>query len=560
MMDWFVDTLIWTGILIGLVLMIRRPVGRWFGPQMAYALWALPMARLFLPPIELPASFAPQDLSQNSMAALDQNAAMVVLDSGTRSSAPVATTFGSAGSGAAVPDQSGLITPIASLDSAVLVSLALAVWLIGAAAFLYMRFSAYFRLRAELLEDAREVGRDGDIRLIETPGTDGPLAFGVINKVIALPLGFMAQPDRKARDLALSHELAHHKGRDLAINMAVQPLFAMHWFNPLGRYGWLALRRDQEAACDARVIAAEPKETRAHYANVIASFAAGPNIALAAPMACPVLGDKSIVHRLRSLTMSDTSKTRRIAGRAMLGAAALALPLTASISYAESQAEPPAPPAPVAPAIDAPVPPAPPAPPVSPAPDVAPLPPAPPATASSVTILKVDPDTGETREIDVDTEEDVTVVVKSDKNSKTTSRYKKVSITNNGQKLSEEERQEILAEVRESLAEADHELKRVPQQIEMAMAELREAEGGIGRTVIKMECSSSSDDVATTTTDQNGVTTTMICQSRVMAHALEGLKEARKAILRSPDLDKSMRKDIVKELDRQIKDWEKSIS
>ncbi len=560
MMDWFVDTLIWTGILIVLVLMIRRPVARWFGPQIAYALWALPMVRLLLPPIELPSSFAPQSASENSLAGLDENGALMILEHETRSLFPVATTFGSAGPGTAAPDQASLITPITNLDGAMLTGLVVAAWLIGAAVFLYMRFSAYFRLRAELLEGAREVGREGAITLIETPGTDGPLAFGVLNKVVALPQGFMAQPDRKARDLALAHELAHHKGHDLAINMAVQPLFAMHWFNPLGRYGWLALRRDQEAACDARVVATQPLETRAHYASVIASFAAGPNVALAAPMACPVLGDKSIVHRLRSLTMTNTSRTRRIAGRALLGVWALALPLTASISYAESQAAdappaPPATPAPAAPQVNVP---SPPAPPVPPSPDVAPTPPAPPAPA--VTILKVDPDTGETREIDVDTDEDVTVVVKRDDNGKTVSRYKKVTITNNGQKLSEEERREILAEVRESLAEADHELGRIPQAIKLAMAEVHEAEGQMGRTVIKMECSSSSDDVATTTTDENGVTTTMICQSRVMAHALEGLKDARKAILKSPNLDKSMRKDIVKELDRQIKDWEKAIS
>lgn len=254
--------------------------------------------------------------------------------------------------------------------------------------------------------------------------------------------------------------------------------------------------------------------------------------------------------------MTTTSKTRRIAGRCLLGVSALALPLTASISYAESQADappaPPAAPAPEAPAIDVP------APPVPPAPDVAPAPPVPPAAA--VTILKVDPDTGEAREIDVDTNEEVTVVVEADEKGKKTSRYKTVSVTSKGAKLSEEERMEILAEVRESLAEADNELKRIPEEIKMAMAEVREAEGQMGRTVIKMECSSSSDDVATTTTDKNGVTTTMICQSRVMAHALEGLKEARKAISKNSDMDAKMRKDVLKELDRQIKDWEKSIS
>lgn len=38
MMDWLTDTFIWTAALIALVLLIRRPVARHFGPQAAYAL------------------------------------------------------------------------------------------------------------------------------------------------------------------------------------------------------------------------------------------------------------------------------------------------------------------------------------------------------------------------------------------------------------------------------------------------------------------------------------------------------------------------------------------
>jgi len=82
----------------------------------------------------------------------------------------------------------------------------------------------------------------------------------------------MAQHDRAARDLALAHELTHHRGGDLLVNVLVQPLFALHWFNPLGRYGWLALRRDQEAACDARVMARRSAQERAAYAALIAPF------------------------------------------------------------------------------------------------------------------------------------------------------------------------------------------------------------------------------------------------------------------------------------------------
>ncbi|MEL6877292.1 MAG: M56 family metallopeptidase, partial [Pseudomonadota bacterium] len=361
MTDWLLDTLLWTAGLIALVLVLRRPVAKMFGPQIAYALWAIPAVRLILPPLELPAWLNPEPATPSDFSSSTGNSAdplIAPLFENVQPHTPAATL----GRLDAAPDQFMPITPLPILE------IGMSVWLVGAALFLTYRFAAYFRLRAEMLRDAREVGRYGKIRLLETPEAHAPLAFGVLDPVVALPPGFMAQTDRTARDLALAHELSHHVARDLLANMIVQPLFALHWFNPLGRYGWLAMRRDQEAACDARVMATKPADERAAYASLIASFAAGPKFALAAPMACPVLGEKSIVHRLRSLKLSNMSVRRRIAGRFMVGAALLALPLTASISYAEEQVpEPPAPPA--APLADAaPLPPKPPTPPAPPAP------------------------------------------------------------------------------------------------------------------------------------------------------------------------------------------------
>ena len=54
MMGWLIDTLVWSGMLIAVVLVLRRPVARIFGAGMAYALWLLPLLRLFMPPLVLP--------------------------------------------------------------------------------------------------------------------------------------------------------------------------------------------------------------------------------------------------------------------------------------------------------------------------------------------------------------------------------------------------------------------------------------------------------------------------------------------------------------------------
>lgn len=347
MIAWLTDTLIYTGLLIGLVLVLRGPIARAFGPQMAYALWALPLLRFIMPPIVLPSSLAPQAVAPAS----DMEGPRQLIIEVVR--VPEAAMADGAPVNLVAPPPAPVATDLGWwFDAGLLVDVALAAWLTGAVAFLAWRGWTYDRMRRELLAGSRPVGDAGKVRLVETPAVGGPIAFGVFDKVIALPMEFMAWGDRRARDLAIEHELAHHRGGDLLANMLAQPVLALHWFNPLAWLGWRAMRRDQEAACDARVMAWRTPRDRAFYGEVIASFATGPRLALAAPMACPmgVLGEKSIIHRLRSLNMTEISPRRRIAGRTLLAGAALAVPLTASISYAEAQVPPSWPAAPEVPA------------------------------------------------------------------------------------------------------------------------------------------------------------------------------------------------------------------
>ncbi|MDN3645227.1 M56 family metallopeptidase [Pontixanthobacter aestiaquae] len=519
MTTWLFDTLVWTAALIALVLVIRRPVARYLGPKFAYALWAIPLLRLILPPLTLPAWLAP--------------APETVGEAGLT----VIVTEGVVGA----PENAGVVTASTPIDWALIASV---VWLLGAAAFLAIRFTNYFRMRAELLEDAYPVGEAQGVRLVETPATNSPIAFGVFDKVVALPEGFMVMSDKTERDLALEHELSHHKAHDLFANFAAQPLFALHWFNPLAWYGWRAMRRDQEAACDARVIAARGSEERAAYANVIASFATGPNaapkLALAAPMACPVIGEKSIIHRLRSLTMSDISPRRKLAGRALIGAAILALPLTASISYAESMTTPNLPPAaataPKAPMLSSGV--------------AVPAPPAPPAAPFALQAAPEAPDAPEAAE-----SETRVYVIENEREGEDGKKYKKVSkhsvVVKNGEKLSEEERDAMMKELREELAEVDVEIREAMEEVRVATIEMDQ--NGT-RTKIKTTCKNGKSGE---TVSSDGTRTVHVCTSEVMAQALTGIKEARKAIANDPDMAPDMRAEVLRALDEKIENWGK---
>jgi bla regulator protein BlaR1 len=555
-------TLVWTGVLIAAVLLLRRPVTRAFGPEAAYALWALPLARLVLPPVTLPAWMAPQ-------AAAPEPAPRVVPPSDGPAEVIVWEAAADAPVEAASPAGFDLLAALSDLP---IVEVLLLVWLAGAAVTLWRRFTAYFALRDALLADAREVGRApallGKVRLVETPATTAPLAMGVVDPVVALPPGFMALHDRAARDLALAHELAHHRGLDLLVNIIVQPLFALHWFNPLGRYGWLALRRDQEAACDARVMAQRSPQERAAYAALIARFATAPgathNAALTAPMACPVLGEKSIIHRLRSLAMSDLSPRRRMAGRALLGAGLLALPLTASISYAASESVPKVPEVPELPA-----PPAPPA--APPAPD-APLPPeapeAPEAPEPLTAFLFTGDEEGGEGESKVIVSERT---LRGDDGKVRTVRVvrrpgpdgdalKSLDVDVRAMnRMSNAEHEQMRVALREALAEADRELADMPRAIAMAMAEAETAgaaaRANAPKVIVMNNCDRAGTEPTEMVTGTDDKQTILICKSRVMASARRGLEEARAEIARDKDIPEDTRKELLKTLDSQIARW-----
>ncbi len=562
------DTLMWTGALIALVLLLRRPVARHFGAGAAYALWFLPLARLILPPVTLPGRMRP---------ALSEPAP--VTDTATTAS------LVSEGAEALGQGEMGATLAPVPMDSPIdLLSPLVVLWLVGAAIFMGRRFWLYAQLRRELLENARPVGEVDDIRMIETTAISGPMAFGVFDKVIALPDGFMASRERQVRDLAIAHELAHHRGHDILVNMLVQPLFAIHWFNPLGWMGWDAMRRDQEAACDARVVASRSRDERAAYAAIIADFARRPQIAprpaLAAPMACPVLGDKSIIHRLKSLPMDDGSRGRRWAARGAVAAALLAVPMTASISYAEPVAAPEAPAVPFAPT--APVAPAIAVPDAPPAPDAPDAPPAPEEPGEREFTAAVE------RRIErefIRAERDIERAEREiERARETVARVERDPARHarwdgrDWDQMSDKEKRAFkkeMAQLREDLAEGgkvQRELQQIEarqvdraesrREVQVALAEAHpeaaqvRAEAVAEKAVasapkVVMKCLDK-DRAVTTKVDAKGRTTMYVCESYGDMVALKALKHTRKSIASDSKWSDETRAEILADIDAEI--------
>jgi bla regulator protein blaR1 len=303
MTDWLFDTVIATTALLLLILLVRGSVARHFGPSVAYWLWLLPAARAVMPTLT------------------EEIAAPV---------APIANTIaGSILNAAADPASQSAIT--AAQTSFNWLGLGLSIWLGGAALLFIAQMVRYCALRDELLADATEIDRIGNIRVIQSDRIGGPLAFGLFRRFIAVPDHFTRTFAPEERDLALAHELAHHRAGDLYANLAAFIFLCLSWFNPLAWMAWSAFRFDQEAACDARVLAGTDTGTRQQYGRALARAASSdrmPALAMAMAQNSP----RNIIERLRRLMMKDTSKRRLWAGRAAIfAAAAIALPLTATV-------------------------------------------------------------------------------------------------------------------------------------------------------------------------------------------------------------------------------------
>jgi bla regulator protein BlaR1 len=358
MTGWLLGTLLATSALILLVLLIREPVRRRFGSRVAYGLWLIPAARLLMPTLT--------HTVERSVPAAPPLEPLIhpVVDE------PLLLANVS-------PTAPSLLDQLGGWPNLLLV-----VWL-GVAAGLFMsRLLAFRQDRRAILARGFEAGRIGSIRIVQSVEVSSPVAFGIFDRVIAVPADFDRLYDERERHLALDHELAHHRSGDLAINYIAFVLLCLQWFNPLAWVAHAAFRFDQEAACDARVLDKVKARDRVDYGRAIAKAASGRALLFAS-----ALDRRNTLHRrLKSMLTNPTAGKRTTGKLLIMTAVALALPLTAThaIEYVDVPA-PPAPEAPTAPA--APLVPAVMA--IQPVAPVAPVPPTPPAHNMS---LQVDGD------------------------------------------------------------------------------------------------------------------------------------------------------------------------
>ncbi|HET8611530.1 MAG TPA: M56 family metallopeptidase [Sphingomonas sp.] len=366
MIPWLVQTLIAATFLMALVLLLRAPVTRAFGPRAAYALWLLPALRMILPPLPgWRAMYIPVFWIQphhSTVGLVDPATAVHLLASTPADAATI-----SAEAVTPMPILHPAPAPTAAHDWGLLL---IALWLGVAALWFGWQMWRYNRFLARALRGAVPLATIKGVSVLMSEGVRGPAATGIWKRRILLPADFLTRYTPEERRLALLHEGAHHDRFDILANLAALAVTALHWWNPLAHHAYRYFREDQELACDATVLADCGAPERALYGRALLKSA----VASTPSVACALNPKSRIKQRIAMMTRKPMGRLRLLAGGAlafaMIGGGMM---MTASGVEAQPVApvapQPPLPPeAPAAP--DAAVPPPAPLPPMPPMPPV----------------------------------------------------------------------------------------------------------------------------------------------------------------------------------------------
>lgn len=262
-----------------LVLLVRVPLRRAFGARAGYAAWAAV-------PFALAASAWP---AASTPAVVFRSAAF---DGAGRAMQQVAVAAPSSGATAAI-----------------------GFWLAGAVAFMVVLLRRQRRFE-------RALGRltpRGRVHVAEHAIPGLPATLGLMRPRIVVPPGFKDVYGRRERALVLLHERAHVRAFDVPLRFVAAALASAFWFHPLAHLGARLFVRDQELACDARVLEAAPRRRRLYGETLLRIQCA----ADAVPLGCHWGLPHPLEERIAMLGRTP-SPLRRRAGLALVVVLALA--------------------------------------------------------------------------------------------------------------------------------------------------------------------------------------------------------------------------------------------
>lgn len=225
-------------IAIVAVLALRTPWRMLFGSRVAYGLWLLPPAALIV--ALLPASGPAPMIMSESIVWLKDSGSVALASSGMHE------------------------TDIPVIGS---------IWLAGFLISLSILVVREWRFHGSLgnLKRVRQGLWRASGRL------ESPALIGIFRPRIVIPDDFEQRYSVRQQRLILQHEAIHRSRGDHWFNAIAAILLCVFWFHPLLDWAFGCFRRDQEMACDARVLEAFPGWRRSYGEALLPAIDAFPS-------------------------------------------------------------------------------------------------------------------------------------------------------------------------------------------------------------------------------------------------------------------------------------------
>ncbi len=290
LLTWLVHATWQASILVVLILLTQKVVGRRLGVRGCYCLWLLVLIRLAMP-WTIPSgvsvySLLPQLPVQSyivpTVPARTGSTSMLTREI-TPAQLPEPAGAGAGGASETSSPPHGQWRERHRLGAGTVLLLSL-VWLVGVCSLAGCTVVSGLHLRRiirhgrpvtdrgilSLLEDSkRRVGTRPNADIIATDGVNSPALVGLVRPRLLLPCQMLTETNRTELRHILLHELAHLKRHDILIGHLASFLHFFHWFNPLIALGFRRMHADRELACDGLALSLLPPEEAPAYGRTI---------------------------------------------------------------------------------------------------------------------------------------------------------------------------------------------------------------------------------------------------------------------------------------------------
>ncbi|MBC1605073.1 peptidase M56 [Listeria rocourtiae] len=262
--DWVIETSILASVLVVFILCIKFLLKNWLTPQWKYALWLILVVRLVLP------WFPESSFSIYSILPIKHEQAPIVSQEITTTAPEVIE---------AIPR---VIEDLPAENN--VYTIFLFIWILGitiTGIFIILinrRLYQYISKQPLITEKRvlniyrnckKDMSIKKDIPLHYSGKISSPTLFGIGKPRILLDEKHVKHLDDNQLKYIFYHELSHYKRKDININLLMNCLLVIHWFNPVLWYANRALREDQEMACDSLALTFINQKERVAYGHTI---------------------------------------------------------------------------------------------------------------------------------------------------------------------------------------------------------------------------------------------------------------------------------------------------